>query len=41
MGVERGLKLINELQDVDAIIVDGGGHLHYSDSLLELTASAD
>lgn len=39
MGVERGLKLINELQDVDAIIVDGDGQLHYSDSLLELTAS--
>lgn len=41
MGVELGLKLVNELQDVDAIIVDGSGQLHYSDSLLELTTSTD
>ncbi len=40
MGVERGLKLINEMQEFDAIIVDGRGRLHFSDSLLELTASA-
>ena len=39
MGVERGLGLINKLQDVDAIIVDGSGRLHLSNSLLELTAS--
>lgn len=39
MGVERGLKLINGLQDFDAIIVDGRGRLHLSDSLLELSAS--
>ncbi|MCB1691587.1 MAG: FAD:protein FMN transferase [Pseudomonadales bacterium] len=39
MGVERGLRLINQMTGVDAIIVDGHGELHLSDSLMEMTAS--
>jgi thiamine biosynthesis lipoprotein len=35
LGVERGLALINRLPDVDAILVDSGGRLHYSDGLLD------
>ena len=38
LGVERGLALVNGLQGFDAIIVDSRGQLHYSKSLLELTA---
>ncbi len=34
MGVSPGLKLINSLSGVDAIIIDGDGKLHYSDGLL-------
>ena len=39
LGVERGLALVNGLQGFDAIIVDSRGQLHFSKSLLELTAS--
>lgn len=34
LGVERGLELINRLEGVDAIIIDGEGKLHYSADLL-------
>lgn len=34
LGVERGLALINSLQGIDAIIIDGRGRMHYSDGLL-------
>jgi thiamine biosynthesis lipoprotein len=34
LGVEQGLALINRLPDVDAILVDSGGKLHYSEGLL-------
>ena len=30
LGRERGLELVNELQDIDAILVDSKGRLHYS-----------
>jgi thiamine biosynthesis lipoprotein len=30
LGRERGLDLVNELQDIDAILVDSKGRLHYS-----------
>ncbi len=34
LGVEAGLKLVNALADVDAILIDAEGALHYSDGLL-------
>jgi thiamine biosynthesis lipoprotein len=34
LGIEQGLTLVNSLPQVDAIIVDGQGKLHYSDELL-------
>jgi len=34
LGVEAGLKLVNALADVDAILIDAKGALHYSDGLL-------
>jgi thiamine biosynthesis lipoprotein len=34
LGVEKGLALINSLPDVDAIIIDDKGMLHYSEGLL-------
>jgi len=34
LGVDQGLALINRLPDIDAILVDPQGHLHYSDGLL-------
>ncbi len=37
LGVERGLALINSLEGVDAIIIDGAGKLHYSQDLLMRT----
>jgi len=37
LGVQRGLELVNSLPGVDAIIIDGGGALHYSDELLRRT----
>jgi thiamine biosynthesis lipoprotein len=33
MGVEAGLALINSLADIEAIIIDNQGQLHYSDGL--------
>lgn len=34
LGVEKGLALINGMQGVDAIIIDGKQKMHYSDGLL-------
>jgi thiamine biosynthesis lipoprotein len=34
LGVEQGLALINSLPQVDGIIIDGQGRLHYTDELL-------
>jgi thiamine biosynthesis lipoprotein len=34
MGLESGLELINRMSDIDAILVDQKGRLHYSDNLL-------
>lgn len=34
LGVKRGLELVNRLEGVDAIIIDGEGKLHYSQELL-------
>jgi thiamine biosynthesis lipoprotein len=33
MGLEAGLQLINRMPDIDAIVVDQNGQLHYSESL--------
>ena len=33
MGMEPGLELINRMPDIDAILVDQKGQLHYSDNL--------
>lgn len=35
MGVQRGLALVESLQDVDAVVVDAEGRLHYSSGLLD------
>ncbi|MEH6517042.1 MAG: FAD:protein FMN transferase [Halioglobus sp.] len=37
LGVEQGLKLVNSLPGVDAILIDAEGALHYSDDLLRLS----
>ena len=34
LGVKSGLKLVNGMPGVDAIIIDGDGKLHYSAELL-------
>jgi FAD:protein FMN transferase len=34
LGVERGLALIESLPDVDAVVVDAAGQLHYTSGLL-------
>jgi len=34
MGVERGLRLVESLRGVDAVVVDAAGVLHYSSGLL-------
>ena len=34
LGLEKGLALVNRLDGIDAILVDGTGRLHYSDDLL-------
>lgn len=39
LGVDRGLALVNRLGDIDAILVDSKGHLHYSSGLENLTAA--
>ncbi len=38
LGVEKGLKLINSIPSVDAIIIDSSGLLHYSKDLQQLAA---
>ena len=40
MGPEKGLKLINSIEGVDAIIITETGHMLYSDSLTPLTRAA-
>jgi thiamine biosynthesis lipoprotein len=35
MGVARGLRLVESLQGVDAVVVDAEGTLHYSSGLLQ------
>ena len=35
LGIKSGLKLVNELESIDAIIIDSSGKLHYSDGLLQ------
>jgi thiamine biosynthesis lipoprotein len=35
LGVDKGLQLIESLVDVDAIVIDAMGHLHYSSGLLQ------
>lgn len=35
LGIKRGLKLVNESKDIDAIIIDAAGKLHYSEGLLQ------
>ncbi|MEM9101458.1 MAG: FAD:protein FMN transferase [Pseudomonadota bacterium] len=37
LGVEEGLKLVNGLDDVSAVIIDAQGKLHYSDDLVMQT----
>ena len=34
LGVERGMRLIESLTEVDAVVVDAQGRLHYSSGLL-------
>jgi FAD:protein FMN transferase len=40
MGTQRGLALINTLNDVDAVVVDAQGQLHASAGLLNASAPA-
>jgi len=35
LGLDKGMQLIESLEDVDAIVVDAAGHLHYSSGLLD------
>ncbi len=35
MGVEKGMRLVESLKGVDAVVVDAAGLLHYSSGLLE------
>ncbi len=39
LGVENGLRLINSIPAVDAIIIDSKGLLHYSDDLQKMSKS--
>ncbi len=41
LGVERGLALVNSLPNIDAILVDAQGHLHYSEGLLAADRGED
>ena len=34
MGVEKGMQLVESLQEVDAVVIDAAGVLHYSSGLL-------
>jgi thiamine biosynthesis lipoprotein len=38
LGVEKGMRLIESQQDVDALVVDANGKLHYSSGLLAPSA---
>jgi thiamine biosynthesis lipoprotein len=35
MGVDKGMRLIDSLDGVDAVVVDAAGALHYSSGLLD------
>ena len=37
MGVDNGLNLVNSLPDIEAIIIDNRGRMHYSDGLARVT----
>lgn len=41
LGVEQGLKLVNSLPPIDAILVDAEGRLHYSSGLLSATDTGE
>ena len=34
MGVEKGMRLVESFDGVDAVVVDAAGALHYSSGLL-------
>jgi thiamine biosynthesis lipoprotein len=36
LGVEKGLQLINSIEDAEAVIVDNQGRLHYSNGLEQI-----
>jgi FAD:protein FMN transferase len=40
LGLEKGLALVNQLKDIDAVIVDAQGKLHYSQGLSQPQAHA-
>jgi FAD:protein FMN transferase len=35
MGAEKGMRLVESLEGVDAVVVDATGVLHYSSGLLD------
>jgi thiamine biosynthesis lipoprotein len=37
MGVDNGLKLVNSLPDIEAIIIDNRGRMHHSDGLAQVS----
>jgi len=41
LGAEEGIKLINSLDDVDAIVIDSSGMVHYSSGLVEPKNASD
>jgi len=41
LGLESGLELINRMSDIDAILVDQTGQLHYSDNLQSVKKKDD
>lgn len=40
LGVEKGMRLIESQEGVDAVVIDAAGHLHYSSGLLDGGAPA-
>jgi thiamine biosynthesis lipoprotein len=34
LGVEKGLRIVESMPDVDAVVIDAAGTLHYSTGLL-------
>ena len=40
LGVEKGMRLIESQEGVDAVVIDAAGHLHYSSGLLDGGAQA-